>query len=40
MSLAIATNTMPSWWLAEPDEAIVTALALLEQQAEEMRRRG
>jgi hypothetical protein len=35
VALAIATNTMPSAWAAESDEAIVTAVALLERQREQ-----
>lgn len=34
VALAIATNTMPSQWVEESEEAIVTALELLEEQAQ------
>lgn len=34
MALALATHTMPAWWLDEPDEVIVTAIGLLEKGSE------
>jgi hypothetical protein len=34
VSLAIATNTMPSWWLGESEETILTALQLLDEAHE------
>ena len=44
VALALRTNTMPSWWLAEPDGVLDTALELLREQdeatAEAMRGRG
>jgi hypothetical protein len=32
VALALATNTMPSAWAAESDEAIATAVALIERR--------
>jgi len=32
VALAVATNTMPSAWAQESDEAIVTAVALIERR--------
>lgn len=40
VALAVATGIAPSVWAAEADEAIVTALALLEDQAEAVSRGG
>jgi hypothetical protein len=34
VALAVATNTMPSQWAGESDEAIVTAVALIERSRE------
>lgn len=34
MALAVATHTMPSAWAGETDEAIVTAVALIERANE------
>lgn len=38
VALALATNIAPSVWAEQTDEAIVTALDLLEEQAERVRR--
>ena len=38
MSLAIATHTAPAAWRDEPDAVIVTALELLADLAEKVRR--
>lgn len=35
VALALATHTMPSQWMDEEDEAIVTALELLAEATED-----
>lgn len=40
MEIAVATQTAPADWWAEPDEVLATALDVLEKQAKEMRKRG
>ena len=39
VELAIATQTAPGDWWGEDDETIATALAVLEEQAERIKRR-
>lgn len=39
VGLALATNTHPGPWWDEPDEAIYTALELLEEQAAAVNKR-
>lgn len=40
MELAVATNIPPAQWAGEDDATIVTALAVLAEQADRARRRG
>jgi hypothetical protein len=40
VALAVATGIAPSVWAGETDEAIVTALEILTEQAEEARSNG
>ena len=40
MSLALATSIPYGVWLAEPEEAVLTAFELLDEQAEEVKSRG
>jgi hypothetical protein len=39
-TLAVATHTMPSAWLAEEDEMIITVVAILQDQAEAAARKA
>jgi hypothetical protein len=40
VELAIATQTAPAAWWDEPDEILATAVAVLQDRAEQSKRKG